>query len=201
MNYSTVVRALAIGLTIPLATSSAQSDSVQPTKWSLSLGVDPTDFDLRTRDPGVHLRAIGNLTRAWQSPGSRFGPHISLMLGGDSPQSQENCYGCWNRVGKRYGSLTAGGSADLFRLWKFTPYLQAGTGAYFTKFTGQVNGGAYLIPNPMYDRTHFSLGVNGGLGIKARLGSHEFFVEQMLHAFDVRRHDTGVYPFNFGIRF
>ena len=80
MNYSTVVRALAIGLTIPLATSSAQSDSVQPTKWSSSLGVDPTDFDLRTRDPGVHLRAVGNLTRTWQSPGSRFGRHISLML-------------------------------------------------------------------------------------------------------------------------
>jgi hypothetical protein len=79
MNYSTVVRALAIGLTIPLATGSAQSDPVEPNKWSLSLGVDPTDFDLRTRDPGVHVRAVGNLTRTWQSPGSRFGRHISLM--------------------------------------------------------------------------------------------------------------------------
>ena len=90
---------------------------------------------------------------------------------------------------------------DLFRLWKFTPYLQAGTGVYFTKLTGTVNPFPYTIPNPAFDRTRFSLGVNGGLGIKARLGSHEFFVEQMLHAFDVRRIDTGVYPFNFGIRF
>lgn len=202
MKYSTVVRALAIGLTIPLASSSAQSDSVQPTKWSLSLGVDPTDFDLRTRDPGVHVRAVGNLTRTWQSPGSRFGRHVSLMLGADSPQSQQNCYGCWERVGKRYVGLTGGGSVDLFRLWKFTPYLQAGTGVYYTKLTGTVNG-ASIIPNSMYNRSRFSLGVNGGLGIKARLGSHEFFVEQMIHAFDARTStiDKGVYPFNFGIRF
>jgi len=200
VNYSTVVRAFAIGLSIPLATSSAQSDSVQPTKWSSSTGVDLTDFDLRTRDPGVHVRAVGNLTRTWQSPGSRFGRHISLMLGADSPQSQENCYGCWNRVGKRFASLTGGASVDLFRLWKFTPYVQAGTGVYFTKLTGTVNG-ASIIPSPTYDRSRFSLGVNGGLGIKARLGSHEFFVEQMLHGFDVHRIDTGVYPFNIGIRF
>jgi hypothetical protein len=201
VNNSTIVRVLAIGLTIPLATSYAQSDSVKPNKWSVSLGADLTDFDLRTRDPGVHVRAVGNLTRTWQSPGSRFGRHISLMLGADSPQGQENCYGCWNRVGKRYGSLTGGGSVDLFHLWKLTPYVQAGTGVYFTKLTGTVNGSPYIIPNAMYDRTRFSLGVNGGLGLKARFGSHEFFVEQMLHAFDVHRIDTGVYPFNFGIRF
>jgi hypothetical protein len=200
MNFSNVVRALAIGLTIPLATGSAQSEPVEPTKWSLSLGVDLTDFDLRTRDPGVHARVVGNLARTWQSPGSRFGRHISLMLGADSPQSQENCYGCWERVGKRYASLTGGSSVDLFRIWKFTPYLQAGTGVYMTKLTGTVNG-ASIIPNSMYNRSHFSLGVNGGLGIKARLGSHEFFVEQIIHAFDVRTIDRGIYPFNFGFRF
>jgi hypothetical protein len=189
MNYSIVVRALAIGLTIPLATSSAQSDSVQPTKWSLSLGVDPTDFNLTPGYPGVRMRMVGNLTRTWQSPGSRFGRHISLMLGADS-QGQ----------GKQYASLTGGGSVDLFRLWRFTPYLQAGTGVYFTKLAGTVSS-PYIIPNPMYDRTRFSLGVNGGFGIKARLGSHDFFVEQMLHAFDVRSINTGVYPLNFGFRF
>lgn len=200
MNYSTVVRALAICLTFPLATSSAQTDSVQPTKWSLSLGVDPTDFDLRTRAPGVRVRAVGNLTRTWQSPGSRFGRHISLMLGADSPQSQENCYGCWTRVGKRYAALTAGGSVNLFSIWKLTPYLQGGTGVYYTKLTGTVNG-AGLIPGNFYNRSLFTLGVNGGLGVKARLGSHEFFVEQILHAFDARTIDRGIYPLNFGFRF
>ena len=200
MHCSTAVSVLAIAVTFPLASSSAQSDPVEPPKWSLSLGTDLTDFDLRTRDPGVHARVVGNLTRTWQSPGSRFGRHISLMLGADSPQSQENCYGCWNRVGKRYASLTAGSSVDLFHVWKLTPYVQSGAGVYYTKLTGDVNGAA-VIPSPIYNRSRFSLGVNGGLGIKARFGSHEFFVEQILHAFDAREIDRGVYPFNFGFRF
>jgi len=200
MNYSRLTTAFAFALTIPLATGSAQSTSVEPLTWSLSLGVDPTDFDLRTRDPGVQARVVGNLTRTWQSPGSRFGRYVSLMLGANSPQIRENCYGCWTRVGQRYAALTAGSSVDLFRAWRFTPYLQSGAGIYYTKLTGQANG-ALLTTSPIYDRSRFSLGVNGGLGIKARLGSHEFFIEQTLHAFDVKRIDRGVYPLNFGIRF
>jgi hypothetical protein len=199
MKYYTVTM-LALALGAPLATLSAQSAPPEPSKWSLSLGVDPTDFDLRTRDPGVQARVVGNLTRTWQALGSRFGRQISVMFGADSPRSQENCYGCWERVGKRYVGLTAGSSLALFRLSRFTPYLQTGAGIYYTHLGGNVNG-ANLIPSPSYDRNRFSFGVNGGLGIKAKLGSHEFFVEQMLHAFDVRISDKGVYPLNFGIKF
>jgi hypothetical protein len=199
MNYSHLTAVLAFASAVPLATGSAQSEPVEPLKWSLSLGADPTSFDLRTRDPGVQARVVGNLTRTWQSPDSRFSRKISLMLGGDSPRSQENCYGCWERVGKRYAGLTAGTAVDLFRASRFTPYLQTGAGIYYTKLTSDVNG--VLFPSPIYDRSRFSFGVNGGLGIKARLGSHEFFVEQMLHVFDVRIRDKGVYPLNFGIRF
>jgi hypothetical protein len=43
--------------------------------------------------------------------------------------------------------------------------------------------------------------LNAGLGIKARLGSHEYFVEQMLHTFDFYPVGRGVRPLNFGIRF
>ena len=200
MNYSTIIRVLAIALTIPVGTASAQSEGIEPVKWSLSLGADPTAFDLRTRDRGVQARLVANLTRTWQSPRSRFGRHISLMLGGDSPRSQENCYGCWDRVGKRYAGLTVGTSLDLFRVSRFTPYLLSGAGVYYTRLSGDVNGAAQL-PSPMYDRSRFSFGLNGGVGIKARLGSHEFFIEQMLHAFDASESDRGVYPLNFGIRF
>jgi len=38
------------------------------------------------------------------------------------------------------------------------------------------------------------------LGIKARLFSHEFFLDQTLHAFDVRNISRGVYPLSIGIR-
>jgi hypothetical protein len=200
MSYSTVIKALVCALAIPVATASGQLDSASRPKWSLSLGADPTAFDLRTRDPGVQLRLVGNLSRVWQNPGSRFSRNISLMVGGDSPLSQTNCYGCWSHVGKRYVGLTGGVAADLARIGRFTPYVQTGAGVYYTRLTGQVSG-ASIIPNPMYTRNFFSLGVNGGLGIKAKFGSHEFFVEQMLHAFDIRQYDKGVYPLNFGIRF
>jgi hypothetical protein len=46
-----------------------------------------------------------------------------------------------------------------------------------------------------------SVGVNGGLGVKSRIGSHEFFVEQVFHAFDVGHFGRGVYPLNIGFRF
>ncbi|MFL5469089.1 MAG: hypothetical protein ACJ8AE_04770, partial [Gemmatimonadaceae bacterium] len=198
--YSRVTAILTFALGIPFATTAAQSEPVELPKWSLSLGADPTEFDLRTRDPGVQARVVGTLTRTWQSPASRFGRQISLMLGADSPHNSENCYGCWTRVGKRYAALTAGTSMNLFRVWRFTPYVQSGAGIYYTRLTGPVNG-ANMFPSPLYNRSHFSLGVNGGLGIKARFGSHEFFVEQMLHAFDVREIDRGVYPLKIGISF
>jgi hypothetical protein len=52
-----------------------------------------------------------------------------------------------------------------------------------------------------FGQSSFSLGVNGGLGIKVRLWSREFFIEETLHSFDVRRLDKGVYPLNIGVRF
>jgi len=184
MKYSTVSKALLLALGIPLASASAQLDSASLPEWSLSLGVDPTSFDLRTRDPGVELRMVGNLGRIWQKPGSRFSRNISLMAGGES------------RFNKRYVGLTAGVAADLFHVGRFTPYVQSGLGVYYTRFSGTASFYPVTIK-----RDAFSPGVNGGLGIRAKLGGHEFFVEQMLHAFYARDIDTGVYPLNFGFRF
>ena len=207
MNRPRVSAALAVALCLPLISASAQSDSlsvgkIEPPKWSLSLGVDPTDFDLRTRDPGVNARVVGTLTRSWQAPGSRFSRQLSLMVGADAPRGGlENCYGCWSRVSKQYLGLTGGGSADLFRLGRFTPYLHGGVGLYYTRLNGNPYNGAVLFYDPQFNRNYLSLGVNGGLGIKARLGSHEFFIDQTLHAFDAHTIDRGVYPLSIGIRF
>ncbi|MFL5545294.1 MAG: hypothetical protein ACJ792_11345, partial [Gemmatimonadaceae bacterium] len=83
---------------------------------------------------------------------------------------------------------------------RFTPYRHTGAGVYYTKMSGDVNGAA-LTSSTIYNRDRFSFGVNGGLGIKTRLGSHEFFIEEMLHAFDVREMARGVYPLKIGISF
>lgn len=202
------VSSLAIAL--PFTTVSAQSTVPEPLKWSLSLGVDPTHLDLHTRDPGVDARMVANLTRSWQSPGSRFARHISLMMGTDAPRernpsSDPQC-DCWQSISRRYAGLTAGASYDLFTASRFTPYLKGGTGIYYTTLSTEPTSGALttsqlaFYPNGFY-QNGFSVGANAGLGIKARFGSRELFIEQMLHAFDIGVLSRGVYPFNIGIRF
>jgi hypothetical protein len=201
-----------LAVAIPLVPVFAQSASQpEPPKWSLSLGVDPTNLDLHTPEPGVDARMVANLTRSWQSANSRFARHISLMVGTDAPREfnpnpvDPQC-NCWMKITRRYSALTAGVSYDLLRVSRFTPYLKGGTGIYYDSFTRGPSSGL-LTPALLayygdgFSESHFSLGVNGGLGLKVRLGSREIFIEQMLHTFDVRRTGTGVYPLNIGIRF
>jgi hypothetical protein len=207
MNFSHAVAVVALALTIPFASAAGQTASEEPSKWSLSLGVDPTNLDLRTRDPGVSARVVGNLTREWRAPNSSFGRQLSLMVGGDAPikgspaNSQDCSLSCWTSVSRKYASLTAGVSWDVVHVSRFTPYVRGATGLYYTKWSGNTATGSALAGQSMYSRSGFSLGANGGLGIKARLGSHEFFIEQALHAFDLRHFDKGVYPISFGIKF
>jgi len=195
----------ALAAVLPLASIAGQSITPEPGRWSLSLGLDPTHLDLNTRDPGVEARMVANLTRSWQSANSPLTRHISLLIGRDAPsqfQPDQTC-GCWWRVSNSYYGLTAGASYDLFRASRFTPYLKAGTGVYYTRQSTEPANNQVLVSQlPLMSyRSGFSLGANGGLGLKVRIGSHEFFVEEMLHAFDVRRLDKGIYPLNFGLRF
>jgi hypothetical protein len=206
MHIRYVVAVSSLAAVLPLASIAGQSITPEPGKWSLSLGVDPTHLDLNTREPGVDARMVANLTRSWQSANSPLTRHISLLIGRDAPrqfQPDQTC-GCWWRAFNSYKGLTAGASYDLFRASRFTPYLKAGTGVYYTSQSNQPANGQVLVSQlPLLNnyRSGFSLGVNGGLGIKVRMGSHEFFVEEMLHAFDVRHLDKGVYPLSFGLRF
>lgn len=200
MTYArlTAVLALSVG---PLVSASAQSDSVsaakmEPPKWSLSLGVDPTRFD-----PGTyHSRFVANLTRSWQKPGSRFSRDLSLAAGTYTLRGYY-CYGCWTNRSEQYVGLTAGTSAELFHLWRFSPYVHGGAGLYYARFSARTTRFSAVPTVYNLTRNDFSLGLNGGFGIRARILSHEFFIDETLHAFDVRALNRGMYPLSIGIRF
>jgi opacity protein-like surface antigen len=109
-------------------------------------------------------------------------------------------------VSSRYAGLTAGASYDLFRASRFTPYVTGGAGLYYTAFR-RSPADRVLTPSEVavyeyggFSKNSLSLGANAGLGLKLRLGSHELFIEQMLHELDIGRR-VGVYPLNIGIRF
>jgi len=209
MHFRHVIAASSLALALPLAPALAQDvPAPEPPKWSLALGVDPTHLNLQSRDGGIDARFVANLTRSWQSAHSSWGRHVSLMVGSDAPTSfstepdNPQC-NCSMNVSRHYAALTAGLSYDLPRLSRFTPYLKGGTGLYYEHFksvpaSGFITSGQLPL---LTDRRELSFGANAGFGVKARFGSHEFFVEQMLHAFNVRHLNRGVYPLNIGFRF
>lgn len=207
MRLQLVVAIGVISTTLLPTSASAQNQPVQPPAWSLSLGIDPSNLDLEGRDPGVDARLVANLTRSWQSPNSRFGRHLALMVGADlpyrtDPNYSEQCYGCSSRISQRYAGLTAGTTFDVARISRFTPYLKTGAGVYYNKLSLMMDPNTTLPgTDPRYFQSGFSFGANAGLGLRARFASREFFVEQMLHTFDLTRRDKGVYPLNIGIRF
>jgi len=227
VNVRYAVAASSLAITLPLASVSAQSPpsaqtpppaqstAPEPAKWSFSLGADPSNFDLHRAPPGMEARMVANLARSWQSAHSRFARHIVLMVGADLPvEAQPGIIGlfgpqcdCPMRVSRRYAGLTAGASFDLFHVSRFTPYVTGGTGIYYYGYRrSPVN--ASLTPSEVefyqsvgFAQDYLSLGANGGLGLKVRLGSHDFFFEQMLHSMDLNRRGWAVAPLNVGIRF
>jgi hypothetical protein len=222
MQLRFVVAVSSLAIALPLASVSAQTTTPpaqtapEPAKWSFSLGVDPTAFHLNTPEPGIEARMVANLTRTWQSGTSRWARHISLMVGGDAPHDVQpglpSLFGlpqcvCSMHISRRYAGLTAGASYDLFRVSRFTPYLTGGAGLYYSEFgrstDGLLTSGELAVYGTDFSSNNFSLGVNAGLGLKVRLGSHELFIEQMLHDFNVRPHygSGAIAPLNIGIRF
>jgi len=226
LRFAVAVSSLA--LAVPLASVSAQSTTPgqttptsaqttpEPARWSFSLGVDPTAFDLHTPEAGINARMVANLTRSWQSGKSRWARHISLMVGGDAPHDAQTGFvspfgfpqcACSMHISRRYAGLTAGGSYDLFRVSRFTPYLSGGAGLYYSGFRRSTDG--VLTPSELafygrdFSHNEISLGANAGLGLKVRIASHELFLEQMLHDFSVRRNywSGAIAPLNIGIRF
>lgn len=202
MNNRRLLVVLVLGSGIPVTAASAQSDSVsaakiEPPKWSVSLGVDPTRFDSRT----YNTRLVGTVTRIWQKPGSRFTREVSLAAGTYTPGGGAYCDGCWSNWAEQYVGLTAGSSAELFHLWRFTPYVHGGAGLYYTRFSATTSSWNGILSSSNVTRNNFSFGLNGGFGIRAKILSHELFIDQTLHAFDVRALNRGMYPLSIGFRF
>jgi hypothetical protein len=223
MQLRYVVAASSLALALPLAsvsaqtaTPSAQSTTPDAATWSFSLGVDPTNLDLHPPGSGVDARMVANLTRSWQSAHSRWARHISLMVGTDAPREVQPIFfgpvgapcDCAMDVMTRYAGLTVGATYDLFRVSRFTPYLAGGTGIYYTTLSRSPADGI-LTPSELafyqnsggFYQHNFSVGVNAGLGLKVRIGSHELFIEQMVHRFDIGTLGVGISPLNIGIRF
>ena len=182
MHIRNVVVISAFAIVLPLASVAAQNTGSEPAKWSASVGVDPTILDLRQHH-GLKARMVANLTRSWQSANSPLERHLSLIVGGDAPvtgPANQICVGCWERVAKTYAGLTAATSLELFRESRFSPYARTGLGVYYTKLGAGRPRGAEYVRDPDYFRSGFSLGVNGGLGLKARLWSREFLSSKQL---------------------
>jgi hypothetical protein len=204
-------------IALPLASVSAQTAAPAFPKWSFSLGVDPGQLDFHTAEPGIDARGVANLTRSWQSRNSKWARHISLMVGADAPHyfhpfvftgtSGEQCDGCWVRYASRYAALTVGGSYDLHRGSRFTPYLTGGTGLYYTGLrrssADAVMPDEFPYYNKPFSQNTLALGANLGLGLNMRFGSHEFFIEQTFHELDFNRRRGGIAiaPLNIGFRF
>jgi hypothetical protein len=221
MQLRHVLAVSSFAIALPVASISAQSSEPTAGRWSFSLGVDPTNFDLHPPEgaygQGAQARMVANLARSWQSANSKWTRHISLMLGRDATRSVQpfgfsgGTFGplcdCPMRFSRRYAGITAGASYDVIRVSRFTPYITGGMGFYVNGYRrSPANPFLTLAEVPLYENgadSHdaFSLGANGGIGLKIRLGSHELFLEQLIHQFDISQPGIGVNPFNIGIRF
>lgn len=222
MQLRHVFAVSSFAIALPIASISAQGTAPEGGRWSFSLGVDPTNFDLHPpkfnpRESGAQARMVANLTRSWQSANSKWTRHISLMVGADAPRNvqpfgpSDGTFGpvcdCPMRISRRYAGLTAGASYDVFRVSRFTPYITGGTGFYVNGYRrSPVNDVLTPAEVPLYlngadSHDAFSLGVNGGVGLKVLIGSRELFLEQKVHQFDISQPGIGVNPFNIGIRF
>jgi hypothetical protein len=221
MQLRHVLAVSSFAIALPVASASAQGTATESGRWSFSLGVDPT-IDLNPPkyapgESGARARMVANLTRSWQSANSKWTRHISLMIGADAPRTVQPFafsvaqFGpvcdCPMRYSQRYGGLTAGVSYDVFRVSRFTPYITGGTGFYVNGYRrSPVNmtltpAEAALYANGADSHDAFSLGANAGLGLKVRIGSHELFLEQLIHRFDISQPGIGVNPLSIGFRF
>jgi hypothetical protein len=184
----------------------AQTAETKAPLWSLSIGADPTHFDLRTRDPGVDARLIATLTRSWvlRNPAARF--HVSLMTGFDAPHGFRDREGVQVDITRRYAGLTGGASYEFFRKSRIRPYVSAGTGVYhdLMRADSKCDAGPCGEVTPLgliHRRDNTSFGINAAIGLRMRLGGRELFIEQAQHVFDARHSAQGITPFSFGIRF
>jgi opacity protein-like surface antigen len=191
---------------IPLTMPAQAALDIPRARWSLSLGVDPTHFDLRTRDPGVDARFAATGARLWHNRNPALTTHVGLMLGGDAPRAlPETEISPELDVSRYYAALTAGGAYEFSLRSRVRPYVSAGGGGYFNDVGWKIAcTGATCDPRVAKYQQRFretTFGVNGGVGLNVSFKNNVLFVEQRFHAFDVTRLDNGVHPLSVGVRF
>ena len=202
-----------VALIVPLLETSAQDQTPEvPSTWSLSLGADPSHFDLRTRDPGVDARFIGALTRSCATRFERVRLNAELMIGVDAPRGFRDtdgslCGGCDVNARRHFTALGAGATVQLLRTGRLKTFISGGMAIYDNSASARsplsctdsycITGGK---PFYIWESNRTSLGLNGGLGVSFRLLGREFTLQQSAHVFDFRGGQT-VFPLTLGIGF
>jgi hypothetical protein len=198
---------------LPLSRVSGQTQAPETSSgWTLSLGADPSHFDLRTRDPGVDARFIGALNRSWATRFERVRLKAELMAGFEAPRGFRDptgslCAGCDINARRRFGSIGVGANLQLLRTSHFKTYLTGGTGIYHNWSFARsplectdsycTTGGR---PFYFWQSIRTSVGLNGGFGVGFRLGGREFFMQQSAHVFDLQG-SRAIFPLTLGIGF
>lgn len=198
---------------LPLMKASGQSQASDPaSNWTLSLGADPSHFDLRTRDPGVDARFIGALSRSWATRFERVRLKAELIVGVEAPRGFRDsdgslCGGCDVNVRRHFTALGAGATVQLLRTSRLKTFISGGIAIYDNSASARsplsctdsycITGGK---PFYIWESNRTSLGLNSGVGVSFRLLGREFTLQQSAHVFDLRGGQS-VFPLTLGIGF
>jgi hypothetical protein len=195
--------------------SPAQSVNATSQKWLMSVGTDPFELDLRTRDPGVRGELSFSLGREWMAATSGFGWRTQLTVGGDLPHGLRfqdgSCSKCEVGYSRLFGSIAGLATYQWRRERTFQPYVIAGPSLHLARTEFTVKDGFLTrraleqIPLPS-DATRWSAGFSTGIGATFRLGRRSIFVEQSvlmpeIFGRNARGWDHAVRPLSIGIRF
>jgi hypothetical protein len=183
-------------------------------RWLVAVGTDPFEFDLRTRDPGVHGQLFGTLGRQWSRATSGLGFRGQLTAGADLPHglrfADEGCGECEVHYRRAFGTLAGLATYEWRRGRAIQPYVLGGPSLHFERTGGTVDGGnitpsgAGQLPPPL-STTRWSLGVGVGAGVAVRKGRSSLFIEHSLQMPEAvsnwQGRDRVTRPLSIGFRF
>ncbi len=179
-------------------------------RWSAAVGIDPFEFDLRTRDPGVRGQLFGVLARHWSPSGSGLAARAQLTIGADLPRgyrvgNSEAC-GCVVGVSRSFGAFGTLATYEWRRARLLRPYVLGGPSLHAERTGWSVERGPLTLAAasevPLRpSRTRWSLGVGGGAGVAFAVGPSDLFIEQSIQVPDLRRSDRVFQPLSIGFRF
>lgn len=209
-----VTCALAVLISKP-AQGQADQTQAQTPRWIGSLGIDPFNVDLRTRDPGVRGQLFATLGHQWARRGSGFGLRAQMTIGADLPTGlrvgEGRCGNCEVGYSRTFGALAGLAGYEWRRSAAIRPYVFGGPSLHVARTGFTLKGGAIRqsdvadvpLPSPA---TRWSAGITSGIGVALGLGRSTLFLEQWLQLRQVLSNmsvgrDRVVRPLSVGIRF